>query len=551
MEIIHKNYHEIFPGGTTVRVDMIDESPRNPRHIFTEEHVKNLAASIGKNGLLQPITVRSKNVAGRFEIVTGHRRYRAFSFLVDNYEYNPFIPVHIRQMTDQEAADAQMTENLAREDLTPLEEAQSYQSYIKEFGIKSIKTLSQTFGKSATHIRRTLQLLHLTEDLKKLLNNGTLPLPYALELCRIKREDQTKAWEYLIGAGGLKTLTELKNFIEVHIMVMLDHAVFDVFDAKLFEEAGACLGCSKATNEKGLLFGDMAAKQARCLDRTCYSTKIRLHIVQQLDIIAKSDPDTIILWDIYYPIEKAFQQVMDHLKLSASSLSGYHIIGDDVEQTGFMQKAFIVSGQYSGTYVLVRRSSGNKRAEAVAHANITQSLGLEVVPEVESIDDQIKTAQDWRQRVQELYEEKVYADVKKAFYAEENRALIGKMNATEEICLFLFLWDSISQEQRDQCKDRMPSYFDDSTPERLFKSLKRLATGTIGLLLRVAFEEKFGSRQPHENGGYFLNLLMRSHMSDFTIQTIEEPHKAELAKRIETADNRIDSLMRKKSKSDT
>lgn len=156
-------------GRRTLPIEFIDRNPRNPRRDFREADLDELAASLKAHGIVQPIVVRP--VAGsndRFEIIAGERRWRAAqrAGLHD-------VPVTILDVSDREALELAIVENVQRADLNPIEEARGYQALIEEFQY-SQGDLGDTIGKSRVHVTNTLRLLKLPVSVLALLENGTL-----------------------------------------------------------------------------------------------------------------------------------------------------------------------------------------------------------------------------------------------------------------------------------------------------------------------------------------------------------------------------------------
>lgn len=148
-----------------------------PRQHFDEEHIAELAKSIKSNGVMQPIIVRSsKEFAGKFEIIAGERRYRA-SEKAGLKE----VPVILRDLSDTQALELAIVENVQRQDLNPLEEAQGYQRLMEEFSYTQEK-LAKSVGKSRSHIANLIRLLALPEAVKKYINEGKLSMGHARAL---------------------------------------------------------------------------------------------------------------------------------------------------------------------------------------------------------------------------------------------------------------------------------------------------------------------------------------------------------------------------------
>jgi ParB family chromosome partitioning protein len=154
-------------GRRTLPIDLIDRNPRNPRREFREEDLEELAQSLKAHGIVQPIVVRP-TANGRHEIIAGERRWRAAqrAGLHD-------VPVTILDVSDREALELAIVENVQRTDLNPIEEARGYQALIDEFEYTQAD-LGGTIGKSRVHVTNTLRLLKLPASVLALLEDGTL-----------------------------------------------------------------------------------------------------------------------------------------------------------------------------------------------------------------------------------------------------------------------------------------------------------------------------------------------------------------------------------------
>ena len=149
-----------------IEISRIVPNPFQPRRSFTTESIQELAESIQKNDLIQPVVLRSSTNNNEYEIVTGERRFRAFIFLRREH-----IPAIIRQFDDQEMLVNALIENIQREDLSPLEEAHSYQKLIGQFSLTH-EDLAATVGKSRSHISNSLRLLKLPDAILDYLESG-------------------------------------------------------------------------------------------------------------------------------------------------------------------------------------------------------------------------------------------------------------------------------------------------------------------------------------------------------------------------------------------
>jgi ParB family chromosome partitioning protein len=162
------------PGVQTLSVADLEPSPFQPRRGMDEEALTELAASIAQRGILQPLLVRPKpGVEQKYQIIAGERRWRAAQ-KVPLHE----VPVLVRDLSDTDAMAAGLVENLQREDLNPVEEAEGYQRLITEFRL-SHEALGEAIGKSRTHIVNTLRILKLPDAVLDMVKTGTLTAGHA------------------------------------------------------------------------------------------------------------------------------------------------------------------------------------------------------------------------------------------------------------------------------------------------------------------------------------------------------------------------------------
>lgn len=160
-------------------VASISPNPTQPRRLFDETALNELADSIRIKGVLQPILVRPAE-NGRYEIVAGERRWRAAQ-MAGLHE----IPVVIRTFSDVDGFEAAIIENVQRTDLNPIEESQGYQRLIQEFGHTQEMVASVT-GKARSHVANLLRLLDLPEDVQLLVKMGLLSLGHAKAVMQAK-----------------------------------------------------------------------------------------------------------------------------------------------------------------------------------------------------------------------------------------------------------------------------------------------------------------------------------------------------------------------------
>lgn len=174
-------------------IDKIKPGPLNPRQSFSPGELEELANSIREKGLVQPLVVRPMEDGIHYEIVAGERRWRAAQMAGLHR-----LPTVIRSLTDQEALELAIIENVQRTDLNAIEEATGYQELISRFGYTQDE-LSQIIGKSRSHLSNMLRLLKLPEGVQKLVRSAKLSPGHARAL--IGREDADQVAEMIVDKG--------------------------------------------------------------------------------------------------------------------------------------------------------------------------------------------------------------------------------------------------------------------------------------------------------------------------------------------------------------
>ena len=171
-----------------VSIHDLHPNPYQPRKTFQPEAIEELKQSILQHGILQPLIVR--RVPNGFEIVVGERRYRAAK------EANlPSVPVVVRELTDEQMMEFALLENLQREDLNPIEEAEAFRRLMEEFNLTQDE-IAKKVGRSRPAIANTLRLLNLPDAIQKDLAKGTLTMGHARSLLGLKTvEEQIRIWQ--------------------------------------------------------------------------------------------------------------------------------------------------------------------------------------------------------------------------------------------------------------------------------------------------------------------------------------------------------------------
>jgi ParB family chromosome partitioning protein len=269
-----------------VSLSLLSESKTNPRRIFEDAALKELASTIRSQGVLSPLLVRPVTEHG-YEIIFGARRYRAAQLAEQDT-----VPVRIKQMNDAEVIEAQLIENLQRRDVHPMEEAQGFRALLDLDEPKySIEQIGARTGKSPSYIAGRLKLTELVPTAVDAFYKDEIGVGHALLLAKLQPDGQQQALAACFkedwSASGQKAkrillpVRSLQFWIETNILLILKDAPFDKRDAQLVPAAGSCVDCPMRTGHNKLLFSELGKLDA-CTSPSCYQAKVSAHVAQAI-----------------------------------------------------------------------------------------------------------------------------------------------------------------------------------------------------------------------------------------------------------------------------
>ncbi|MSS16229.1 ParB/RepB/Spo0J family partition protein [Sodaliphilus pleomorphus] len=258
----------------------IHTSPLNPRKTIDEGDLQDLSNNIKQQGLLQPITVRpieaddTNPLCGEFEIICGERRYRAVSMLEEDT-----IPCIVREMTDEEALDAMITENLQRKDVDPIEEAFAFGQLLKTG--KTIEQIADRIGKSKRFVQERIKLDNLLPDLKKMVKDGKLHIGAAMHVCKLTEDEQRQFLEWCDDQD--------QDYISRRDAEMFtDNLFMNICKADWHKDfkgscGTTCIECPFNNANVGCLFYEMKPHDATCTSRERWNKKRHSWLLKRID----------------------------------------------------------------------------------------------------------------------------------------------------------------------------------------------------------------------------------------------------------------------------
>jgi ParB/RepB/Spo0J family partition protein len=273
-----------------IELSLIVSSLTNPRKNFNPTKLAELAEDIKRRGIDTPITVRplpGSRVADtdrtvQFELVCGERRLRA-----SQLAGVATIPTMVRALTDDQALEIQLCENLKRDDLTELEEAEGYETLMQHANINADQ-VGERIGKSRSYVYGRIKLLDLCSEARVSLRDGTIDASRALVVARIPDHKlQIKAMKEIVagvgyyghGAKDPMSYRQALDHIQQNYMLKLGAAKFKITCVDLVPAAGSCMTCTKRTGHDPDLFSEVKDADV-CIDPPCFHKKEEAHALQ-------------------------------------------------------------------------------------------------------------------------------------------------------------------------------------------------------------------------------------------------------------------------------
>ncbi|MBK7885162.1 MAG: ParB/RepB/Spo0J family partition protein [Chitinophagaceae bacterium] len=403
-----------------LEVKKITADVNQPRKFFDTSAMTELVESIKTNGVLQPILVRPKGKG--YMLVCGERRYRATkeAGLTE-------VPAVIREMTDDEALEAQIIENLQRKDVHPMEEAVAFNSLIENKKYSVIEVAARV-GKKDWFVKQRLKLNDLIEPWQQVFFSNKMSLQDALQIAPLSVIAQKDLFDNQNNVDEPNYRLELSSWILNRYKGNLNEASFDLSNPHIDIKAGACINCQFNTAAAQLFPDD--DKSPRCTNIICFKNKSDIHFIEEF-AKAKEDPAMLFVNDGYnetdyvkklkkesLPVLKEYD---DFREISAPEKPDWEnhkndYDDDDTEEfikeefkksvaeydkdiiaynkkiaSGKYKMAFIVDGNNKGKYIYIElQKSGSQKQAKAALENNGEVTAEDIDEEIERIKSREK-----------------------------------------------------------------------------------------------------------------------------------------------------------------
>ena len=337
-----------------IPLEAIRESGSNPRRVFDDCQLGELAANIRLHGVLQAILVRPSpdGADGMYELIAGARRFRASKLAGKNT-----IPATVRNLTDAEAQEVRLIENLQRSNIHELDEGIGYRSLIDlRPDFYTVETIAAQVCKSPSYVKGRISLTELIPAAQTAFYDGRLTVAHALEIARLQPRDQERAlMECFPGHRGTGSILkdrkaeavmvrQLREWIEREIHLDLKNAPFDTEDVNLLPAAGACSTCRKRTGNNPLLFPEIK-NRSLCTDPACHHAKIQAFVQLRVGPLVNEGKKPVQI------SESPSWQV--HTKAANTLYEGQYRRAEREGECPHTQVAVVVDGREAGTVMHV------------------------------------------------------------------------------------------------------------------------------------------------------------------------------------------------------
>lgn len=497
----------------------------NPRNVFNEQAIQELSESIKVNGLLQPLLVRP--LGEGYELVCGERRLRACK-LIDLKS----VPVQIKNLNDQEALEAQIIENLEREDVHPLHEAETFKLMIDK-GNYTSEGIATKIARSERFVLQRLSLNNLNAEWKKLFLNGDIHLAKALIIVRLEKKYQKEVAQNASDwSGGIKSAKQLQSFIDSNITALLSKAVFDPVDENLVKRAGACSNCPKRSGANGSLFPDVR-EDDRCFDKACFETKTERYIHNEIDGIVNNAESVYLIRSKHQDMDDGLSDKLK--KLGINVLVHYN----DFEATNGKDKGknrprgFWINGYERGRYTSIKLTK-------------KQEDGSMDPKSRESVEAQIEKINNRSKRMLELDAEKVHKRIIEVMGSSEEMNQIGNQRYGDatELLSRLVLWNALDWSKKQHfSKPLHMEKYDKEGAVGILKRLAELTKDDMAIIINNVGFDAFKSALPTYSEAIALRGLAES-FGTIPIEDFENEQKAIADKRLSRQMERISKLKR-------
>lgn len=433
-----------------ISLDKIVISKTNPRKSFDEEAINELAQSILQKGVIQPILLRPSKENGKYELVCGERRYRGSQIAAQTDPARNIIPAYIRELSDDEAFELQIQENLQRKDIHPMEEAFAFKLLMDKYN--DAKEVSARASKKERFINQRIKLNDLTDNWQKAFYRDKISLYAALRLCVLPAEEQAAIWKEVV-----RNVKDIEEVDEIHIQewhfeqkeANLKNAPFPLDNPNIVKAVGPCTTCQFNSQVSKLFVqedGEMTCHNMKCFVGKC-KANFNIAVAE-----AMTDPEIIFLstnWNTSTKFKG--HEVLCKMKYDVQSRPTKEKDIADYEKAiaaGKFKKAIIVEGNDKEKGRIVYVTVSKPDTSSAKKASIKDKAPDKVT--VADITNEIQRIKDRDKRNKELDNEKIGAQVYDTLRNSTFCKAEGNFSLTEYVGIAVAIYEVGGYTLRDE-----------------------------------------------------------------------------------------------------
>lgn len=538
--------------------DLIEPSNYNARKTFDVDALKELAQSISVQGLIQPITVRRKGEKGEhYEIICGERRFRACRML-----NMAEIPCIVREVTDEQAYDLSISENIQREDVPPMEAAEAYKRLIdtKRYNIAS---LAVQFGKSEKNIYHTLKLFDLIKGIANLVKEGKLTASAGIVISKYDKKIQEDILNDRLGKDGAGEWCNISaNMLEGKIR----NCYTNNLDNYSFDKT-KCLKCIHNSSNFDLFAENGGC--GKCTNKKCLSDKQTAYLVEQAQAVALADPKLTFVGEQYSHDNEATQIIKkggyEFKNVQTYNLNSYPTAPTEPQASEYkkpedLEKAQERYGKEQEKYTKQTanldelKEQGKIRVYAkIGDSNVRMYYKEVATKDTKTNEQLIADLIAKKKRNNELADEKTAEGLKELLRTEQLPQSESAFTADEETAMYFFMLSKLRRHNYKAVGLKENDYYAYLTDEKKLKIASSLTEEQKTVVRRDYLYSHLtdGTKTVGDEKGGMLLAFSKQHLPEKT-EEIVNTHKEDYGKKNARLDERIAGLKtaEKKAKAD-
>lgn len=558
-----------------IPIEQISPDPSQPRKTISE--IEDMANSIkgAGNRILQPIALRS--IEKGFRIIFGERRYEGGRLL----GLKTIPSIIYEGVTDGEALEMQLIENLQRQDIHPIQQAIGFKKLVVERNL-NVQEISHRVGKSAYFVRQQLKLTDLTAKWQSIFAKNGISVTTALKICVLPHEAQKSLYDNEVTKDDEQSnhpYISINDHLFRQYSGDLTSVCFDINDTQLDKKTGACSACPFNSAHNSLFPGE--EKNPRCNNIACFNNKINLHKQQEL-AKAKEDPTVVIVYDAYsisddvkklkadgidvYKMgygeeckqvklaEKPnWERYMEQAKHSKKSTKQIKEEFKKTEETYAFQREFfeknLATGKYKKAFIVYSTSGTTGKYIYVeltpkTPAKQTKKQIDDGKATIEDIDNEINRLRARQVRSKELDQEKIHEKITNTIKDQKILEKVPqKVAHTDTILTNFILIELLDFTGREEAQKtiKSPALWNPKDKNKFLETLKNLSRQEVAYLTRKIIMQKYQNCLPTSSGGFMVRLLAES-LGTIPIQNFENEQNEIFKKRQANSNRAIVTL---------